>query len=295
MEKFSNWRDKGTGISPFMPEALPLTAATGVKKAGLAVVKTLLFTAKLPVTVLLIALYYVTGIAALIKLVVLVFFGFNRLEVLVDGVKRSNVAKINASLPRVGDLVVVNWSSPIDGLIIAAVSGNWKNVALLVPDQRGELYHFTVWKLFRHTFDSSVRGKTVDDISKFKNKIVFLLAEGTPSNNKALLPFLRVNTNKQQLESFNIKSLVLKLSPGYLTLPIAHVSKLRYLFELLSNTDIRYNLIKAKVYQFDKWDVAAIRDSFRINGLELVGDSLNIEHKRKFVDYYFNFNVKKTN
>ena len=67
----------------------------------------------------------------------------------------------------------------------------------------------------------------MEDVSKLQNKIVFLFLEGTLSNNKSILPFIKLNS-KYSFDDFNIKSLVVKLIPNYFTLPIPHVSKLQY-------------------------------------------------------------------
>ena len=104
----------------------------------------------------------------------------------------------------------------------------------MIPNESGDLYQYSPLGLFNHSFtyfnsnsnsnsNSSSSGKLVEDVSKLQNKIVFLFLEGTLSNNKSILPFIKLNS-KYSFDDFNIKSLVVKLIPNYFTLPIPHVS-----------------------------------------------------------------------
>ena len=293
MEKFSNWRDKGTGISPFMPVPTPLYSNSSiVKKTGLFLIKSVIFALKLPLVIVSVVLYYLTGLQFLAKFIVLVLFGFNRLEALVDGVKRSHTEKINAILPKRNDLIVVNHSSPLDGFIYACLcSGvSWSKIAIVIPDSKGSLTLYTVWSLFSHTFNPRATGTPVE-LCQLKDKVVFLLLEGTPSNNKALLPFQPIAAT--DFSGFSIKSVVIKFQPQYLTMPIPHISKWMYLFEALTSISIKNNFIKAKIYSFEKWNLSSIKNSFEVNSLSILGPQLDLTLKKLFEKYYFDFKVKK--
>lgn len=296
MEKFSSWRDKGTGISPFMPVPLPLSQEkSAFKRTLLLVVKVPLFIIKLPFFILFTLAYYITSLKPLANFVFFVLFGFKNIDFSVEGVKKSNIDVINKNKPSPNDIIVANYSSPIDGLIYALVANtyNWHNVKFLVPNQLGELFEYSLWSLVNHSFDNSVLGSKVESLSSYKNKVVFLLLEGTTSNNKALLPFVPLSPN-YNFDGFAVKTLVLKISPGYLTMPIP-VSKLGYLFELLTNLNkLTLNYIKLKCYKFDKFEVVELRKTFALNSLNSIDKNLNIAEKQKFVAYYKNHDVKKT-
>lgn len=293
MEKFSNWRDKGTGISPFMPVATPLYSSKSlVSKSGLILLKLVIFLIKLPLVVVTFTFYYVTGLQALARFIVLVLFGFNRLETLVDGVKRSHTDKIAANLPRRNDVVVVNHSSPLDGFIYATLcSGvSWSKIAIVIPDPSGNLSRYSVWSLFSHTFNPSIAGTPVK-LSELKDRVVFLLLEGTPSNNNALLPFQPLQST--DFSGFYIKSVAIKYQPQYLSLPIPHISKWTYIFEALTHISIKNNFIKAKIYAHDAWNLASIKNSFEVNSLNVLGPQLNLALKKQFERAYFESKHKK--
>lgn len=285
MEKFSGWRDRGTGISPFMPQALPT-----FKKNILASIfyKLPLFFLKLPFFIIAAILYTITGFTSILSFVFSVLFGFSTIEYSVDGIKRSQLDQLATYKPRKGDLIVANYISPMDGYFFALLSGT-SNIVILVPDKSGDLYQYSPSSLSDSTFAFAV-GSKVEDISKFKRKIVFLLLEGTPSNNKAILPFVKLNP-KYSFEDFTIKSLVLKISPSYFTLPIPNIGKLQYFFELI--TSINRKNLRAKVYKFDSFNLSKIRNSFELNSLASVSGDLDIDSKNKFVRYYVDHSFKK--
>lgn len=200
------------------------------------------------------------------------------MDILVDGVKKSNQSKIKLLLPKVGDLVVINYSSPIDGLFAAMITkSNWSRINILIPDN-GKLYKYSIWSLFAFTFTGNHTGQVVE-LEKLTKSVNFLLLEGTPSNNSAILPFVPVNVST----GFNVKSVVVKYAPSYFSLPVPHVSKFRYIFELLTVLKIEKNFIKLKVYDFGtNFNVVELKKSFELNSLNVVESRLNLAEKGKF-------------
>ncbi|RCK55950.1 Lysophosphatidic acid:oleoyl-CoA acyltransferase 1 [Candida viswanathii] len=285
MEKFSGWRDRGTGISPFMPQALPT-----FRKNILASIfyKLPVFFLKLPFFIIASILYAITGFTSILSFVFSILFGFTTIDYSVDGIKKSQLAQLEVYKPRKGDLIVSNYISPMDGYFFALLSGT-SRVVILVPDKSGDLYEYSPSSLSDSTFAFAV-GSKVEDVTKFKNKVVFLLLEGTPSNNQAILPFVRLNP-KYSFEDFAIKSLVLKISPNYFTLPVPNIGKLQYFFELV--TSITQKHLRAKIYKFDAFDVPKIRKSFELNSLASISGDLDIDAKNKFVRYYADHTINK--
>ncbi|CAI5757622.1 unnamed protein product [Candida verbasci] len=286
MEKFSTWRDKGTGISPFIPTEIPTFGKKNTSvQTTISIISLLpIFLIKLPFLIFFTLTYSITGLNVLLKFIIQVLFGFN-FDFSVDGVKRSQVAKLESYKPKVGNLIITNYATPLDGFIFKLFSG--RDIVILVPDKSGDLYKYTPCQLWNFTFDSSIKGELVTELSKYKNSIVFLLVEGTSSNNKSILPFINLNP-KYELDQFNIKSLIYKVSPNYFTMPIPYISKIKYLFELITN--ISKKQIKLKIYNYEKLDFGKIKHSYELNSLNSV--KLNIDDKEKFVDYYFNYDVK---
>ncbi|KAI5969044.1 hypothetical protein CANMA_001934 [Candida margitis] len=326
MEKFSNWRDKATGISPFMPFPFPHSASKGnnsssssntykfitSSKFNAILYKFILFCTKLPIFltkvpffIIVSTLYTLTGFKLFLTFTFTFLFGFNPIEIAVDGVKSSQRDKLQSYRPKRGELVIANYSSPLDGYIIASVCQSSSNIVILVPDKQGDLYQYTPWSLIDHCFNQ-IQGKgPVEDVSKLKDKLVVLLLEGTTSNNSALLPFIKLN-DKYTWDDFDrVKSLVIKLYPNYFTLPIPYISSLYYLYQLL--TDFTRKNARVKIYDFDntgnnnnnnnnkgtkQLDISKIRRTFELNSLNLINQDLSIDAKARFIDYYFNHSVK---
>lgn len=295
MEKFSNWRDKGTGISPFMPTPEQATLFMIVPKA-------IAFLMKMPIFVLALGVYFLLPFPAIGRFIIFVLFGFRNYDLTVDGVKKSRTDEINATKPTVGDFVVVNYQSPIDGLILAALSNaNWSKIAILIPNKEGELYQYSIWGLIRYTLSTNIGVPTstikIGNYSSLKDKLVFCFIEGTPSNNKSILPFMDSFVAIPKA-AFNFKTLILKIQPGYLTTPLPIVSKRRYFVRLLTNLS-KNSSIRAKIFKHapteskDTFDFRLLKHCFEVGQLNLIGQDLNINQKINFYNYYIDHKVKK--
>lgn len=281
MEKFSTWRDKATGISPFMPIQPP--QQPWYQKLA----KMIVFIVRLPLFLATILIYGILPLKAIARFVLLTLFGLKNLQIIVDGVKRSNSMGILLNLPKEGDIIFCNYISPLDGYIFQMISK--AKFIILVPDENGKLYKLTPWSLFNFTFKPRFNSKPIDNLQQYKDRAIFILLEGTTTNNKGLLPFINIESYK--FDGFVIKSMIVKINPSYYTLPIPYISKWRYFYLLLSNFNVVNHYIKAKIYLYQKFDIKQIRNSFEINQINPV--SLSIEDKTKFITYYQNFKVKK--
>lgn len=262
----------------------------------------LIFLLRLPVVMVALAVYAVLPIQIVAKFITLVLFGFNRFDLSVEGVRRSRTDEIDKLRPDVGDFVVTNYTSPLDGLMLAGLSNTfWYKIVLLVPDQNGELYEYSLLSFFWLTLSKNIGVPILTakaDYSKYTNRLVFLFAEGTPSNNKALLPFVPNIPPVPSKLGFTFKTLALRVSPPYLTTPIPEISPLRYMYQVLSHYD-HNSYVRAKIIRHDRseygnsFNVASAAASFELAQLNVIGKDLNIDEKRKFFKYYEEYQVAK--
>lgn len=287
MEKFSNWRDKGTGISPFMPVELPKLP---LKKF---LVDPLTLLVKLPVFLFL---YAVATVAPkpVFKVIFTLLFRFEDLALLVEGVRRTKTAEIDQHRPSTNQVIVSNWVSPLDVFVIYLIStvGSLGDIDVLVPLKTG-VYKLTPWQTVLLFFGEDISvGAKVSDLAKSSGKLVILFAEGTATNNRAVLPVVQVPQTFTSLAQFSYAALVLKVYPNSLTLPIPHLTKWQYLSLLLTCPDRGF--VKAKIVPLQKFTLASLRLVYADNGLSTV--ELGPGQKEKFWEYYQSYavsNLKK--
>ncbi|EJT76091.1 hypothetical protein GGTG_06015 [Gaeumannomyces tritici R3-111a-1] len=123
MEKFSQFRDRGSGISPFLPISTPSGSYL-----WLAAHATLFFV-RLPIFLSYVIFYLVvlhnlpfpTGMRKLLLWGTMAIPGIWWVDLQLDGVKRGHVAQQSSRLPRGPSVIAANFTSPIDPLYLAAV------------------------------------------------------------------------------------------------------------------------------------------------------------------------------
>lgn len=280
MEKFSNYRDKATGISPFMPVEPPKSSV------ALLPLRIIYFILKIPL-ILAGFLFALVSPSMGSNFLLLVVGGLNLCTVLVDGVKKRDVSAITKSLPKPGDIVFANHISPLDGYIYQIVAN--RSVHIVKADPEGFLHLYTPFKLFWNSFDESLqsKGKVVKSLDALKDKPIIVLMEGTTSNNKGVLPFINVFSRGGHYKlDGNIKLLIIKISPAYLSLALPTITPLQYCFRLFATLNTKDNNIKAKIHNFEHYDVKAVRGAFEENGLPLLSNSLTVATKRKLIEEY---------
>ncbi|KAG7813903.1 hypothetical protein KL921_000177 [Ogataea angusta] len=292
MEKFSDWRDKGTGISPFMP--IPPANSSVLVKFVLGPILALLKIVPSAILCLLSALCWPVGFLfrPVLRLLLLVLFNVSEIEFLADGVKKSNTKMINSKRPDKGQLVFVNFSSPLDCLVLYLVSKSNKYI-FLTADSRGNLRKLNgLLETFSFALaQPQLTSPAADpvDLSKLKNSVVFVLTEGTTTNNRSVLTFPPIDlsaiysTYKNTLE---FKAISIKiLPPSLVTTPIPQ-SAASYLYSHLSHLklDARF-----KLKSFDLGDLkpATVREKLSNYGaLKLTGPDLDIAKKLSFISAY---------
>lgn len=278
MEKFSAWRDKGTGISPFMPVDSPKSA---LRKY---VADPLLVALKLPIFVVL---YYAAFLApkVVVRFVLFTLLGFSDIDVLVEGVRKLKVDEINRSRPSVNNVVIQNFVSPLDVFLLFYVSNvtSLRSIVVVIPRGDG-LYTFSVWEALSLNFEeleSHALGTKLADYSALKGKLVVLFPEGTASNNRAVLKFASVPQSLFDMPGFTTKTMAVRLYPNSAALPVPHLTKLQYLRKLLTSSG---SYAKIKIIPHAKGSLALAKLAFADNGLNSV--DLGLEQKKKFYAYY---------
>ncbi|CDK28137.1 unnamed protein product [Kuraishia capsulata CBS 1993] len=295
MEKFTNWRDAATGISPFMP--IPNSnSGKGAVKYLLGPVRLLAFAVRGLFLVLLLALYILSvPVAPLQKLVLGLLlelvFGVIETEVQIDGIKRSNTKLTKVNRPNKRDLVIANLSSPLDPLALACISNSSISSCLfLIPDGAGDLRSYSVWGAFKFALSDPVtahQGEIIHDVAKFKNKTLFVFPESTTSNNKAILPFnpkLGKLSDLMGENTFKLKAISTKSYPPQLTTTPLPTSVITFLWTSLSHLKFETRF-KSKVFLLESestWKEArtALTNYGKLN---LVGNSLNLQAKIAFI------------
>ncbi|CAN3365098.1 lysophosphatidic acid:oleoyl-CoA acyltransferase 1 [Diutina catenulata] len=280
MEKFSNYRDKATGVSPFMPVPVPKSSVLSIP------LRIIYFISKIPIIIIAFLLSVVSPVTGS-KLLVLILGGMNQVQVLVDGIKKRDTAGIEKNLPQAGDLVFANHITPLDGYLYTIIAG--KPVYIVKADPSGHLHLYSPWQLFWYSFDEFMKPTStiIKSIEDLKAHPTIVLMEGTASNNKGLLPFIDVFTRGgEYVFTGPVKSLVLKVSPGYLTVPIPNITILQYTFRVFGALSSPDRFVRAKIHNFTHYQVKAIRGSFEENGLPSIAPNLTVDAKRRFLAQY---------
>ncbi|KAK4114853.1 hypothetical protein N656DRAFT_705483 [Canariomyces notabilis] len=123
MEKFSQFRDKGSGISPFIPATTPSSALT-------VITSTFLVLLRLPFFLAYSALYFLllhhlplpVFARKLLLWTLLAIPGIWWVDLQLDGVKRGSLSQQPPSrVPHPRSVIAANFTSPIDALYLAAI------------------------------------------------------------------------------------------------------------------------------------------------------------------------------
>lgn len=279
MEKFSAWRDKGTGIAPFIPLSTPKTS---IKKY---VLDPVLLVVKLPLFFVLYWLSVVTPKAA-IKTILSWSFGIS-LDISVAGVRKLNISEIHQAQPDKNSIVVSNFTSPLDIFVIFLSSkvSSLSAVTVLVPIDN-TLYILTPWQVAWWCFQPiglkcGIK-LTSENEKNLKNKLVVVFAEGTTSNNRAVLSMNSVIEPLFSMSGFKYQTTLLLWYPNTVSTPIPIKTPFLYLCGLLTLSSGSY--VKVKITPNDKGSLSASRAAYQENGVNLI--NLGAADKKKFFEYY---------
>ncbi|QNP96217.1 Hypothetical protein YALI2_B00523g [Yarrowia lipolytica] len=299
MEKFSQYRDKGTGVAPYLPHprskadgSLPSTIFV-VLQAPLALVESVI---KIPLLLALLALY--GGIIQFITIepvrkayfsTLLFVSGFWFWNVSAEAVRRNKLAE---AYPKPGEVVVSNYLSPIDAFVYSALF----DPVFIVPHASSRVYQelgpFGVFfkalgipEIVPPTHGESLSKIVFDATSKGRAVVVF--AEGTTSNGRGLLPLLHIDFH-QLSQNTKVIPAGLRLAPQYITTPLPVMLPM-WVFRLLSNpTGWHVSLRFAEPCYAKDTNVnnTLVESICRVGRLKSIGPDLGVEGKRNFWKVY---------
>lgn len=135
MEKFTTYQDKATGISPFQPQTLTPTFTTHIFHLISIPVKFFTF---IPVILMYPILSLLSSTHKVILDVLLAyFFNVNDVEVLIDGIRKSDEKLMKENLPSKNEIIFVNSTGPLDGMVFKMISANPANVYFGIASNDG--------------------------------------------------------------------------------------------------------------------------------------------------------------
>ncbi|EDO16260.1 hypothetical protein Kpol_505p37 [Vanderwaltozyma polyspora DSM 70294] len=281
MEKFTDWRDKGTGIAPFLP---PTIKGPGI---GLQIVYTLYIALSCILLSPVILLYSISGNSSLLLVILKVLVGW-KADIVIQDVKRKDIQPAK-HYPMKGSIYFCNLSSPLDAILLSLIAQN--DLIFLIPDG-SVLYKMNLQQLINFIMDGSLSpkkfGQEFSQYAQLKNYVTYLFPEGTCSNGKTVLPFnMKQDTLDELIEvsssSLKIKTIYLKGNNTLVT-PLGSSSKFAYLIKACWKSVT----MKCKI---NNDDVKPSLDSIRItindgDKYKLVSKNLNIESKKKFTQEF---------
>ncbi|OAA51941.1 Phospholipid/glycerol acyltransferase [Metarhizium rileyi] len=196
MEKYSQFRDRATGISPFLPVTTALSAVSLATHA-------VLFTFRLPFFIAYAVSYFVffhhlplPVIARKMALWGLMAIpGIWWVDLQLDGVKRGTLSDQPLHrFPHPGSVIAANFTSPIDAVYLAAIFDPIFTVSYPGERrvQRVSLFGAVMQALSRVQAAPPPDAKLVDikDLLKtYPDRVIAVFPECGTSNGKAILPF----------------------------------------------------------------------------------------------------------
>ncbi|KAH8888793.1 acyltransferase-like protein [Thozetella sp. PMI_491] len=198
MEKFSQFRDRGSGISPFLPATTPASAVSSL-------LHTFLFLFRLPIFMTCVAAYFLVLHHLPLPVVArkLLLWGLMGIpgiwwvDLQLDGVKRGSLSQQPPSrVPHPRSVIAASFTSPIDALYLAAVfdpvftisypgSRKVKRVGLL-----GAIFAaLSPAQLLPNSPPESGLTGLDELLKKYPDRVIAVFPECGTTNGKGVLPF----------------------------------------------------------------------------------------------------------
>ncbi|KAF5137013.1 putative lysophosphatidic acid:oleoyl-CoA acyltransferase [Metarhizium anisopliae] len=195
MEKYSQFRDRATGISPFLPVTTPLSIVSLATHAVLFIFRLPFFIAyavsyfvlfhhlPLPVVARKMALWGLMAIP-----------GIWWVDLQLDGVKRGTLSgQPLHRFPHPGSIIAANFTSPIDAVYLAAIFDPIFTVSY--PGER-RVQHISLFGAImqalspvKMTPPANVKLVQIEDLLKaYPDRVIAVFPECGTSNGKAILP-----------------------------------------------------------------------------------------------------------
>ncbi|KAF1961964.1 hypothetical protein CC80DRAFT_531723 [Byssothecium circinans] len=255
MEKYSQFRDSGTGIAPFLPIPSP--------PAGIwAPVHFFLYLLRAPFALSLSLLYFFfleplpvgNWVKKCLLGIILTIPGVWWVDLQVDGVKRGRLAENKHHLPRAGTIIAASFTSPLDPLYLAGIftpvfTRSWvgeKKVEVI------SLFRAICLAFSKPELEPPTNAKliTLSELTeRFPDSIICVFPETTTTNGRGILRFspslLTVNPRTK------IYPVHVKYTPGDITTPVpgtvlswtwrllskpTHVMRVRIARQIYNNT-----------------------------------------------------------
>lgn len=254
------------------------------------------------------------------------FFNIAETELAIDGVRRSDDKIKLEKSPRNGDIIIVNATGPLDWLVWKMLAENPKNVKVGVAtgDGIGIIDSFSTWASWCfsgslnlptsakdkivHITDIDASSSDVDGISDLKklvgeNGTLYVIVEGTITNNKGVLNFPRgfdAGAFAKMAISCNygFKIMSMKVLPSGVSGTVIPTNIWWWIFLNFGSMsmDVKYRIkmtVLVDKYAKDKdgnADAALITDSLirtklaNNSRLKLLGSDMDVKRKREYVN-----------
>lgn len=284
MEKFTNWRDRGTGIAPFLPPSVGVSSL--LSKFVLSTTLVFKCTLMLP----LIIVWSVTRSKIVYKWILFILCAWN-MDIVVQGVKKRDT-KEGIHFPQKNKLYICNCSSPLDALALYLIA---QGPSCFLLPSGNVTFKMSKEQYMDFVLDGSLNvkkfGQEVKSIDQLKGSVVYMFPEGTSSNGKSVLPFEIDSSSLQEflgspsIASPNgplVQTIHLKVNATLVT-PLA-ISRFKYLARMITKG------VNIKIKINEPQSISPI-DNLRIalndgNKYKLVSKTLDMESKRKFVQEF---------
>ncbi|KAL4974771.1 hypothetical protein BDW66DRAFT_138868 [Aspergillus desertorum] len=198
MERYTQFRDKGSGIAPFLP--VPLQPAPGWCPLP---IRAVLFVIRLPFFIFLFVAYFAVlqwlpigslgKKAALWSILAIPSIWWTDLQV--EGVRKGNLSRQRSRLPGPGSVIAASFTSPIDALYLAAI---FDPVFTASYPTTKEVEEISLFEATLRAFDSpetqyaprqDAKTTTLSDLQrKYPHRPIVAFAECTTTNGRGILP-----------------------------------------------------------------------------------------------------------
>ncbi|KAH0544920.1 hypothetical protein FGG08_001000 [Glutinoglossum americanum] len=237
MEKYSQFRDRGSGIAPFTPIFTPTS------KIYLPI-RIFIFLARLPIFVALTLGYFIVlqclPLGSLFKKAMLWMIlgvpGVWWVDLQVDGVKKGSLAKHSPRLPNPSNIIASSFTSPIDALYLAAIfdpifTASYPTTRLI---HRISLLR-AILRALSPPQSRPLPGTALTDLGTLlrdhPNRIIVVFPETTTTNGRGILPFSpSLLTAPSTTRIFPVS---VRYTPPDITTPVPH-AYWAFLWNLLS-------------------------------------------------------------
>ncbi|KAL6235309.1 hypothetical protein BDW75DRAFT_209843 [Aspergillus navahoensis] len=198
MERYTQFRDKGSGIAPFLP--VPLQPAPGYCPLP---IRALLFIIRLPFFILVLVAYFAIlqwlPIGSLGKKAALwstlAIPSIWWIDLQVEGVRKGHLSRQQSRLPGPGSVIAASFTSPIDALYLAAI---FDPIFTTSYPTTKEVEEISLFEAILRAFDSpetqyaprrDAKTTTLSDLQrKYPGRPIVAFAECTTTNGRGILP-----------------------------------------------------------------------------------------------------------